>query len=454
MSSASYLTVKALTKYIKRKFDADPHLRDVYVKGELSNVKLHQSGHIYFTLKDDGARIAATMFKTAATKLAFEPKEGMQVFIRGDVNVYEGYGTYQLYVQEMQPDGVGSLFVAFNQLKEQLHKEGLFKPEWKQPIPKYPEKIGVLTSTTGAAIRDICTTLKRRYPLAEIVIYPTLVQGVQATPSIVQNIENANKDALCDVLIVGRGGGSIEDLWAFNEEAVARAIFGSRIPIISAVGHETDTTIADFVADLRAPTPTAAAEMAVPDQQELFQRVLIQKSQLHQMVRMQLTTERQRLKKLQESYPLSMPERLYRPFTEKLAQLDTGLQKAMQVDLMKKSSQLQKLKGTVQQYSPMKALAFHRRELEVSTLQLTRAVEQFVAKQKQQFGASVRTLEALNPLAILTRGFTVAYKEDKVLKSSADLKPKDTVTLSFYDGKVTAEVKDVKHNREGENSSG
>lgn len=450
MSSASYLTVKALTKYIKRKFDADPHLRDVYVKGELSNVKLHQSGHIYFTLKDDGARIAATMFKTAATKLAFEPKEGMQVFIRGDVNVYEGYGTYQLYAQEMQPDGVGSLFVAFNQLKEQLQKEGLFKPEWKQPIPKYPEKIGVLTSTTGAAIRDICTTLKRRYPLAEILIYPTLVQGAQATPNIVQNIENANRDAKCDVLIVGRGGGSIEDLWAFNEEAVARAIFGSRIPIISAVGHETDTTIADFVADLRAPTPTAAAEMAVPDQQELFQRVLKQQTQLHQIVRMQLTTERQRLIKLQQSYPLSMPERLYRPFTEKLAQLDTGLQKAMQVDLMKKSSQLQKLHGTIQQHSPKKALAFHRRELEVSKLQLTRAAEQFVAKQKQQFGASVRTLEALNPLAILTRGFTVAYKEDKVLKSSADLKPNDTVTLSFYDGKVTAKVKDVKPNSEGE----
>lgn len=450
MSSASYLTVKALTKYIKRKFDADPHLRDVYVKGELSNVKLHQSGHIYFTLKDDGARIAATMFKTAATKLAFEPKEGMQVFIRGDVNVYEGYGTYQLYVQEMQPDGIGSLFVAFNQLKEQLQKEGLFKQEWKQPIPKFPERIGVLTSTTGAAIRDICTTLKRRYPLAEILIYPTLVQGAQATPSIVQNIEMANSDARCDVLIVGRGGGSIEDLWAFNEEAVARAIFGSRIPIISAVGHETDTTIADFVADLRAPTPTAAAEMAVPDQQELFQRVLTQKSQLHQMMRMQLTTERQRLKKLQESYPLSMPERLYRPFTEKLAQLDSGLQKAMQVDLMKKSSQLQKLHGAVQQHSPKKALAFHLRELEVSTMQLTRAAQEYVAKQKQQFGASVRTLEALNPLAILTRGFTVAYKEDKVLKSSADLKPNDTVTLSFSDGKVTAEVKDVMLNSKGE----
>jgi len=450
MSSASYLTVKALTKYIKRKFDADPHLREVYVKGELSNVKIHQSGHIYFTLKDDGARIAATMFKTAATKLAFEPKEGMQVFIRGDVNVYEGYGTYQLYVQEMQPDGVGSLFVAFNQLKEQLQKEGLFKTEWKQPIPRFPERIGILTSTTGAAIRDICTTLKRRYPLAEILIYPTLVQGGQAAPIIVQNIEQANLDASCDVLIVGRGGGSIEDLWAFNEEIVARAIFSSRIPIISAVGHETDTTIADYVADLRAPTPTAAAEIAVPDQQDLFQRVLTQKSQLHQMVRAQLMAERQRLNKLQQSYPLSMPERLYRPFTEKLAQLESDLQKAMQVDLMKKGAQLQQLHSAIEQHSPKKALTFYQRELETRIQQLTHASKQYVTKQKHQFEATVRTLEALNPLAILTRGFTVAYKDEQMIKSSAEVKQQDQLTLTFHDGKVIAEVTKILPKNEGE----
>ncbi|WP_286923603.1 MULTISPECIES: exodeoxyribonuclease VII large subunit [Lysinibacillus] len=450
MSSASYLTVKALTKYIKRKFDADPHLREVYVKGELSNVKIHQSGHIYFTLKDDGARIAATMFKTAATKLAFEPKEGMQVFIRGDVNVYEGYGTYQLYVQEMQPDGVGSLFVAFNQLKEQLQKEGLFKTEWKQSIPRFPERIGVLTSTTGAAIRDICTTLKRRYPLAEILIYPTLVQGGQAAPNIVQNIEQANLDASCDVLIVGRGGGSIEDLWAFNEEIVARAIFSSRIPIISAVGHETDTTIADYVADLRAPTPTAAAEIAVPDQQDLFQRVLTQKSQLHQMVRAQLMAERQRLNKLQQSYPLSMPERLYRPFTEKLAQLESDLQKAMQVDLMKKGAQLQQLHSAIEQHSPKKALTFYQRELETRIQQLTHASKQYVTKQKHQFEATVRTLEALNPLAILTRGYTVAYKDEQMIKSSAEVKQQDQLTLTFHDGEVIAEVTKILPKNEGE----
>ncbi len=229
-------------------------------------------------------------------------------------------------------------------LRNSYKKKDFLKLNGSSRYRSFQKKIGILTSTTGAAIRDICTTLKRRYPLAEILIYPTLVQGAQAAPSIVQSIERANRDASCDVLLVGRGGGSIEDLWAFNEEMVARAIFESRIPIISAVGHETDTTIADYVADLRAPTPTAAAEMAVPDQQELFQRVLAQKSQLHQIVRAQLMTERQRLNKLQQSYPLSMPERLYRPFTEKLAQLESGLQKAMQVDLMKKSCTASKTK--------------------------------------------------------------------------------------------------------------
>lgn len=263
MTSNSYLSVKALTKYIKRKFDADPHLRDVYVTGELSNVKVHSSGHIYFTLKDDSSRINATMFRSQASKLSFKPEEGMKVFIRGDVNVYEASGAYQLYAQTMEPDGIGGLFVAFNQLKERLQKEGLFNPNFKQPIPQFPKTIGVLTATTGAAIRDICTTITRRYPQAEILIYPTLVQGACAAPNITENIYLANRHGFCDVLIVGRGGGSIEDLWAFNEEIVARAIFESRIPVISAVGHETDTTIADFVADLRAPTPTAAAELAV-----------------------------------------------------------------------------------------------------------------------------------------------------------------------------------------------
>lgn len=441
--SSSYLTVKALTKYIKRKFEADPHLREVYVKGELSNVKIHTSGHIYFTLKDDGARINATMFRGQATKLSFRPEEGMQVFIRGDVNVYEVGGTYQLYAQTMEPDGIGGLFVAFNQLKERLQKEGLFNPNFKQPIPQYPQTIGVLTATTGAAIRDICTTIGRRYPQAEICIYPTLVQGGSAAENIAQNIQLANKQAMCDVLIVGRGGGSIEDLWAFNEEIVARAIFESRIPIISAVGHETDTTIADFVADLRAPTPTAAAELAVPNRQELYQRVLKGQSQMHQMMTARLHFERSRLTKLQNAYPLAMPERLYRPFTEKLAQMDTQLQNATSLYFMKQRNLLERMQAQLRMQSPEQQVTYGKRQLDSMTQQLTRAAFANIQQSKQQFDGIIRTLGALNPLSIMHKGFNVSYKDGKMVKSVEQLSQGDCMDIAFHDGTAKAKILEV-----------
>lgn len=441
--SSSYLSVKALTKYIKRKFEADPHLREVYVKGELSNVKIHTSGHIYFTLKDDGARINATMFRGQAAKLSFRPEEGMQVFIRGDVNVYEVGGTYQLYAQTMEPDGIGGLFVAFNQLKERLQKEGLFNPNFKQPIPLYPQTIGVLTATTGAAIRDICTTIGRRYPQAEICIYPTLVQGASAAADIVKNIQLANKQAMCDVLIVGRGGGSIEDLWAFNEEIVARAIFESRIPIISAVGHETDTTIADFVADLRAPTPTAAAEIAVPNRQELYQRVLKGQSHMHQMMTARLHFERTRLTKLQNAYPLAMPERLYRPFTEKLAQMDTQLQNATSLYFMKQRNALERMQTHLRMQSPQQQVTYAKRQLDSITQQLTRSVFANIQQNRRQFDGVIRTLGALNPLAIMHKGFNVSYKDGKVVKSVDQLSPEDLVEVAFHDGTAKAKILEV-----------
>ncbi|ATP40946.1 exodeoxyribonuclease VII large subunit [Solibacillus sp. R5-41] len=449
MSSSSYLTVKALTKYIKRKFDADPHLRDVYVMGELSNVKIHSSGHIYFTLKDDGSRINATMFRTQASKLSFKPEEGMKVFIRGDVNVYESSGVYQLYAQTMEPDGIGGLFVAFNQLKEQLQKEGLFNANFKQPIPQYPKTIGVLTATTGAAIRDICTTINRRFPQVEIIIYPTLVQGAGAAPNITENIYLANRHALCDVLIVGRGGGSIEDLWAFNEEMVARAIFESRIPIISAVGHETDTTIADFVADLRAPTPTAAAELAVPNQQELFQNILAKKSMLHQMMTSRLTFERNRLTKLQNSYPLATPERLYRPFTEQLAQMDHQLENAINMYVFKQKSALQQMSSQLKQYSPHHQLTASKQQLAHRTDQLNRAMQQKLAQNKVEFANHLRMLEALNPLAIMNKGFSIAYKDETVVKSTQDLAKNDVVTITFQDGYAQAKILETHVQKEG-----
>ena len=450
MTASNYLTVQALTKYIKRKFDADPHLRDVYVMGELSNVKIHTSGHIYFTLKDEKTRINATMFKSAASKLSFKPEEGMKVFIRGDVNVYESSGAYQLYAQSMEPDGIGGLFVAFNQLKDRLQKEGLFNPNFKQQIPAFPKTVGVITATTGAAIRDICTTIQRRYPQAEIIIYSTLVQGAQAAPSITQNIYLANRQALCDVLIVGRGGGSIEDLWAFNEEIVARAIFESKIPIISAVGHETDTTIADFVADLRAPTPTAAAELAVPNKQELFQNVLAAKQRIHLNVSQMLQYERSRLVKLKQSYPLATPERLYRPFTEKLAQLESNLEQAANMIILQKKGGLSQLQSRLAQQSPKHMIILHKKQIDYLSNQLTRASMQLVGQYKQSFISTVRTLEALNPLSIMTKGFTVTFKDDKMVKGVNELQEKDTITVKYKDGEILAEVKEIRLLDEGE----
>lgn len=450
MTSTSYLSVKALTKYIKRKFDADPHLRDVYVTGELSNVKVHSSGHIYFTLKDDSARITSTMFRTQASKLSFKPEEGMKVFIRGDVNVYEASGVYQLYAQTMEPDGIGGLFVAFNQLKERLQKEGLFNQNFKQPIPQYPKTIGVLTATTGAAIRDICTTIKRRYPQAEILIYPTLVQGAGAAPKITENIYMANRHALCDVLIVGRGGGSIEDLWAFNEEIVARAIFESRIPIISAVGHETDTTIADFVADLRAPTPTAAAELAVPNQQQLYQQILHHQSILHQILTSRLNFERNRLTKMQNSYPLATPERLYRPFIERLAQTDAALQNATKLYLMNEKSKLQTIDSKMKLHSPSYQLSAAKQQLSHQTELLTQRMQQQLAQSKVAFSNQLRMLEALNPLALMSKGFSVAYKEDNVVKSIHELEKGDILHVTFQDGFAEAKVEKKHVHKEGE----
>lgn len=450
MTSNSYLSVKALTKYIKRKFDADPHLRDVYVTGELSNVKVHSSGHIYFTLKDDSSRINATMFRSQASKLSFKPEEGMKVFIRGDVNVYEASGAYQLYAQTMEPDGIGGLFVAFNQLKERLQKEGLFNPNFKQPIPQFPKTIGVLTATTGAAIRDICTTINRRYPQAEILIYPTLVQGAGAAPNITENIYLANRHGLCDVLIVGRGGGSIEDLWAFNEEIVARAIFESQIPVISAVGHETDTTIADFVADLRAPTPTAAAELAVPNQQQLYQQILHHQSILHQMMTSKLNFERNRLTKLQNSYPLATPERLYRPFIERLIQVDLSLQNATKLYMMNEKSKLQTIDSKMKLYSPVHQLTAAKQQLTHRTQTLTNRMQQQLAQNKVAFTNQLRMLEALNPLALMSKGFSVAYKEENVVKSVHELEKGDVIQVTFQDGYAEAKIEKKHVQKEGE----
>ncbi|MGE6488467.1 exodeoxyribonuclease VII large subunit [Paenisporosarcina sp. NPDC076898] len=452
MTATSYLTVKALTKYIKRKFDADPHLRNVYVKGELSNVKIHTSGHIYFTIKDDQTRMPAVMFAAQARSLKFKPESGMNVLLQGDVNVYEGSGQYQFYAQVMQPDGIGELFVAFEQLKEKLAKEGLFHPSRKKQIPKYPQKIGVITASTGAAIRDIVTTLSRRYPLAEVIIFPALVQGAGAAPSIVKALKRAHSYPDLDVCIVGRGGGSIEDLWAFNEEVVAREIANSTIPIISAVGHETDTTIADFVSDLRAPTPTAAAELAVPNQLDLLERVSNRKSQMVSIVTAILSQERKRLNRVVSAYPLAYPERLYRPFVERLTRANEQLEKNGRTILQQKQQQIaqQTMRLTLQ--NPQKMVLQHQKNVINYEQRLRLAAQKNVQAKGRSFSNMIQLLEALNPLKIMDRGYSLTYQNDQVVKSIEEINPTQPLHIKLQDGVVIASIDSITKQSKGESS--
>ncbi|PID00375.1 exodeoxyribonuclease VII large subunit [Sporosarcina sp. P29] len=443
MSNQTFLTVQALTKYVKRKFDADPHLRNVYVKGELSNVKLHPSGHIYFTLKDDKTRIQAAMFRSRSNTLQFKPENGMNVLITGDVTVFETAGSYQLYVQTMEPDGIGALYLAFEQLKKKLQQEGLFEERFKQPIPQVPQRIGLITAESGAALRDMYSTINRRFPMAEMYLFPALVQGRTAVPSIVKAIEQANEMANVDVLIVGRGGGSIEDLWAFNEEDVARAIFSSRIPIISAVGHETDTTIADFVADLRAPTPTAAAELAVPDQLQLFQHLKNQQRSIYLAVQTLIKQLNKRLETAQAAYPLQYPERLYRPFIEKLDNLEDRLQRSSEAVVQGKRMNFDRLYAGFQYYTPIRRIQLEQQQTKQLEMRLSRAAEHTIKQRQQHFVALMRMMQALNPLQVMERGFSIGYKDHEVIKSINDVASGDQVTLQLADGSISTIVEGI-----------
>ncbi len=442
MATDPYLSVAALTKYIKKKFDADPHLRDVYVKGELSNVKIHTSGHIYFTLKDQKARMPAVMFSARAKSMKFRPESGMTVLIRGDISVYEASGQYQLYAQSMQPDGIGDYYLAFEQLKEKLNKEGIFNADHKQALPRFPEKVAVITAQTGAAVRDIITTLKRRYPLAQIVLFPTLVQGQGAVQSIVQSIQQANRTD-SDVLIVGRGGGSIEDLWAFNEEAVARAIHDSKIPVISAVGHETDTTIADFVADLRAATPTAAAELAVPSRIELLERVMGQRQIMFRHMTNDLEQRRIRLTQLQNSYPMAYPDRLYRPFIERIERAADALQRETVLTVRRSGDRLTMLSRQLDNRNPRDRIRQAERDLAILGDRLDQRIANVFNQREQQLKSAIRTLDALSPLKIMDRGYAIPFKHGEVVKSVDQLELGDQLSLSLKDGEIKTVIEAI-----------
>ncbi|OCA92647.1 exodeoxyribonuclease VII large subunit [Pseudobacillus wudalianchiensis] len=451
MEVERYLTVKALTKYIKRKFDADPHLTNVYVKGEISNFKSHSSGHMYFTLKDDKARILAVMFSSANRSLKFQPENGMQVLVTGDITVYEGGGQYQIYVKSMQPDGIGSLYLAFEQLKTKLAKEGLFDENRKRPLPVYPKTIGIVTSPTGAAVRDIITTIKRRYPVAEMLIYPALVQGANAAPSIVAALERANKDERADVLIVGRGGGSIEELWAFNEEAVARAINFSVIPVISAVGHETDITIADFAADKRAPTPTAGAEMAVPHLEEVLEKVFVRKTRLIRAISEKIRRERKRYESARNAYILRNPHALYRQQQERLDRLTEMLERGQFLYIKNTAAKINDLTERLRRSHPERKMKEAKQQISRLDASLNREIGLLLRNKKEDLRQHLSMLDALSPLKIMERGYSLAYdKEEKLVKSSKEVQVGEQVKVQLADGHLMCQVESIEVKKNGE----
>ncbi len=418
-----YICVSQLTRYIKFKIDTDEHLKQVFLKGEISNFKAHTRGHYYFTLKDETSRINAVMFQSSVTKLKFLPEDGMKVLVTGRISVYEATGGYQIYVDEMIEDGIGNLYIQFEQLKKKLELEGLFAKEHKRPIPRIPSKIGIITASTGAAIRDILSTIQRRWPFTETILFPSLVQGASAAPNIVRQIENAQQYDL-DVLIVGRGGGSIEDMWCFNEEIVARAIYHSKIPIISAVGHEIDFTIADFVADLRAPTPTGAAEMAVPNKKEVLEYFRQLSLRLQKEMENKILSGREKLKSLKSSYALENPISIYQM---KEQQLDTILEKIQLI---------------------MKATTYNQR-VRFDTLLQTAfyGVQNNQKNQKHRFEKMLNKLEVLNPILTIGRGYSITRKDSKVVESISDLKKGDTLEIELRDGKIDTEITSIEKSR-------
>lgn len=439
---ANYITVSALNNYLKRKFEVDVHLGHVYLKGEISNYKLHSRGHLYFSLKDETSVISAIMFSSNATSLDFAPKDGDKVFVEGKVTVYEGSGKYQIVVSKMQPDGIGELYIAYEKLKKELEQEGLFKPEHKRPIPKYPNRIGVVTAPTGAAIRDILSTIKRRYPLAEVILFPALVQGETAKYSIVENITKA-QDYDLDVLIVGRGGGSIEDLWAFNEECVARAIYASNVPIISAVGHEVDFTISDFVADLRAPTPTGAAELAVPNISDVFQTIENYKIRLQSQIDAKIEFEKKRLTSLKEAYVFKNPLAIYEVKEQKLSSLIDSLEKSIKNKL---ELSVKRLDAARSSYILKNPLSFYERDKE-RVLSLKANIEKsfslLMKEKKQKYDIYLNKLDLLNPLGILKKGYSVVTKDGNIIDESQKVETGDHIDIRLHKGSLKAIVENI-----------
>lgn len=412
-----YITISQLTRYIKYKIDNDVHLNEVFIKGEISNFKAHTRGHYYFTLKDEGSRINAVMFSSNTKNLKFVPQDGMKVLVTGKISVFEANGGYQIYVSDMLEDGVGNLYIAFEQLKKKLEQEGLFASSIKKAIPKIPSRVGVITAPTGAAIKDIISTIKRRWPLVEVILFPSLVQGEFAAEEIVKQIKLAESYEL-DTLIVGRGGGSIEDLWPFNEEIVARAIYECSIPTISAVGHEIDFTIADFVADLRAPTPTGAAELAVPSLADVSKYLSQLQIRANKAIQTKLTINNQKVKEITERYIFKNPISIYQTKELLFDALMDRLKYATTNLVTIKQKNYEKIKQSYILANPY----------------------QILDKKANKYLQIVSKLETLSPLLTLKRGYAMAKKDSKVITEAKKLQSGDELEIEFYDGIVNTKV--------------
>ena len=439
-----YLSVTTLTKYLKMKFDKDPYLERVYLTGQVSNFRKRPT-HQYFSLKDDHAVIQATIWSGIYQKLGFDLEEGMKINVIGRVQVYEPSGSYSIIIEKAEPDGVGALAIQFEQLKKKLTEEGLFQERFKQPLPQFSKRIGVVTSRSGAVIRDIITTVSRRFPGVAILLYPTKVQGEGSAEEIARNIARANQRDDLDLLIIGRGGGSIEDLWAFNEEIVVRAIFESRLPIISSVGHETDVTLADFVADRRAATPTAAAELATPvTKLDLLAHLQNQEKRMATAVQNILSKKQEALKKCSQSVIFRQPERLYDGYLQRLDQLQLRLKQSLRTRISDNKQVVQARTHRLVQLSPVTKIQRYQDRLgqldKLLRSQMALVYDAKVAEVKRLSEA----LLMLDTSRIVARGYAIVKKEESVVDSVESLKKKDQVTLLMRDGQVELEVKDVK----------
>ena len=415
-----YIKISDLNNYIKNILDDNIFLNKVYLKGEISNFKNHTRGHLYFTLKDDTSRLSAVMFQSSASRLTFTPEDGMNVLVEGRISAYPAQGSYQIYIEKMEPDGLGALYIEYEKLKKKLALEGLFDAMHKKAIPKFPEKIGVITASTGAAVRDIMSTIRRRYPVCEAILFPCLVQGKDAAPDIVRQIKRADNFGV-DTIIVGRGGGSIEDLWPFNEEIVARAIYNSKIPIISAVGHETDFTIADFVADVRAATPTAGAMLATPVLTDLIKHNDQLKIRLNETILKKIKIFNLELDKFKNSFVLKNPMIMY----------DNKKQK-----LIMYSDKLNTIINNIINVNKNKLNILHNNHIIVNPNFMYNDKIKNLEKMKEK-------LIIINPLNTLKRGYSVLYKDENIINSIKNLKQNDNIKIKLFDGLIEANVNNL-----------